>query len=259
MKRLVGKRVAIIGAGSCGEGVGNGKAMAILFAEQGGKILCIDADQKAADETVKEIVQSGGEAAMLHVDITDVQAGKLVMKKANDLWGGIDILVYNVGKSNQGGVLETELNDWKEVFDINLTGAFMLVKEVLPFMRSQKQGSIIFISSVAAVYSSPYSYAPYEISKSALIKLSETIARENAQFQIRCNSILPGMIDTPHAKQFIKKKKTSDEFSKERALMVPMQRQGSPWDIAKSALYFASDESAYVTGNILKVDGGLSL
>ena len=159
----------------------------------------------------------------------------------------------------KGEYWETELSDWKDVFDINLNGAFMLVKEVLPFMRSQKHGSIIFISSLAAVYSAPYSYAPYEISKLALIKLSQTIARENSKFLIRSNSILPGMIDTPHAKKFINNNKNPDDFSNERAMMVPMQRQGSPWDVAKAALYFASDESAYVTGNILKVDGGLSL
>ncbi|MDC3129569.1 SDR family oxidoreductase [Paracoccaceae bacterium] len=173
--------------------------------------------------------------------------------------GGIDVLVYNVGKSSQGGVLETDLSDWNDVFDVNLKGAFMLVKEILPFMRSQRQGSIIFISSLAAVYSAPYSYAPYEISKLALIKLSQTIARENSQFLIRSNSILPGMIDTPHAKKFINTEKNSGDFSNERAMMVPMQRQGSPMDVAKAALYFASDESAYVTGNILKIDGGLSL
>jgi NAD(P)-dependent dehydrogenase (short-subunit alcohol dehydrogenase family) len=233
--------------------------MAILFAEQGGKILCIDSDPKAAQETVDEILKGGGDAAALNVDVTDVEAGKLTMAKASDLWGGIDVLVYNVGKSSQGGVLETELSDWNEVFDVNLKGAFMLVKEILPFMRSQRQGSIIFISSLAAVYSAPYSYAPYEISKLALIKLSQTIARENSQFLIRSNSILPGMIDTPHAKKFINIEKNSDDFSNERAKMVPMQRQGSPLDVAKAALYFASDESAYVTGNILKVDGGLSL
>ena len=259
MKRLLGKRIVIIGAGSCGKGVGNGKAMAILFAEQGGKVLCIDSDLEAAHETVEEILQSGGDATMLNIDITDVEAGKKIMKKASDLWDGIDVLVYNVGKSSQGGVLETELSDWKDVFDVNLNGAFMLVKEVLPFMRSQKQGSIIFISSLAAVYSAPYSYAPYEISKLALIKLSQTIARENSKFLIRSNSILPGMIDTPHAKKFINNKKNPDDFSNERAMIVPMRRQGSPWDVAKAALYFASDESAYVTGNILKVDGGLSL
>ena len=259
MKRLLNKRVAIIGAGCCGEGVGNGKAMAILFAEQGGKVLCIDSDPKAAQETVDEILKSGGDAAILNADVTDIEAGKLTMEKANDLWGGIDVLVYNVGKSSQGGVLETDLSDWNDVFDVNLKGAFMLVKEILPFMRSQRQGSIIFISSLAAVYSAPYSYAPYEISKLALIKLSQTIARENSQFLIRSNSILPGMIDTPHAKKFINTEKNSDDFSSERAMMVPMQRQGTPMDVAKAALYFASDESAYVTGNILKIDGGLSL
>ena len=124
MKRLLDKRIVIIGAGSCGKGVGNGKAMAILFAEQGGKVLCIDSDLKAAHETVEEILKSGGDAAMLNIDITDVEAGKKIMKKASDLWDGLDVLVYNVGKSSQGGVLETELSDWKEVFNVNLNGAF---------------------------------------------------------------------------------------------------------------------------------------
>ncbi len=258
MTRLAGKRAAIIGAGSVGEGWGNGKATAVLFAREGARVLCVDRNGAAAQATAEIIRAEGGEAEVAIADVTDPQAGPQVRDRLTALWGGVDILDYNVGISLPGGVTETEDADWDLVFDLNLKGAVRMTRAVLPMMRAQAGGSLIYISSLAAVYSAPYSYVSYEVSKMALLRLSRSLARENAGAQIRSNAILPGAIDTPHVTAYVDSDTDPAELAARRAAMVPMQRQGTAWDVARAALFFASDESAYITGAELKVDGGLT-
>ena len=258
MSRLAGKRAAVIGAGSVGPGWGNGKAAAVLFAREGAKVLCVDRDPAAAAATAGIIRDAGGEADVLATDVTDTDAGTRVMATMSSLWGGIDILDYNVGISQQGGVLETSDSDWNRVFEINLTGAMRLTRAVLPAMRAQKSGSLVYVSSLAAVYSAPYSYVSYEVSKMALVRLAKSVAHENAVHGIRANAILPGVIDTPHVTAFVDSETDPKELSARRAAMVPMGRQGTAWDVAHAALFLASDEAGYVTGVDLRVDGGLT-
>lgn len=256
--RLSGKRAAIIGAGSVGDGWGNGKATAVQFARQGAKVLCIDRNEEAAAETAKIIRDEGGSAEVVAIDVTDTQAGPAVLDTAQSLWGGLDILDYNVGISQQGGVFDTTDEDWERIFDINLTGAMRMTRAVLPSLRAQGGGSLIYVSSVAAVYSGPYSYASYEVSKMALVRLAKSVARENASFQIRSNAILPGVIDTPHVTAFVDKKTDPAELAAKRAATVPMGRQGTAWDIANAALFLASDDASYVSGIEMRVDGALT-
>jgi NAD(P)-dependent dehydrogenase (short-subunit alcohol dehydrogenase family) len=258
LTRLAGKRAAVIGAGSVSEGLGNGKAAALLFARHGARVLCVDRSEEAAQVTADLIRGEDGIAEVAVADVADPQAGDQVMAAMTDLWDGIDILDYNVGISRLGGVLETSDADWDTVFDINLTGAMRLTRAVLPAMRAQKSGALIYVSSLAAVYSAPYSYVSYEVSKMALVRLAKSVARENAPYQIRANTILPGAIDTPHVYAFVDSEADPAELAARRAAMVPMGRQGTPWDVAHAALFLASDESAYVTGVALRVDGGLS-
>ncbi|WP_069300481.1 SDR family NAD(P)-dependent oxidoreductase [Neptunicoccus sediminis] len=258
MSRLKGKRVAIIGAGSSGAGWGNGKATAVLFAGEGAKVLCVDRVAEAAEETADLIRAKGGIAETFVVDVTDAASGQQVAARAVELWGGLDVLDYNVGISQQGGVLETTDADWDRVFDINLTGALRMTRAVLPLMRDQGGGSLIYVSSLAAVYSAPYSYVSYEVSKMALVRFAGSVARENASYQIRSNVILPGVIDTPHVTAFVDSQTDPQELARRRAAMVPMGRQGSAWDVARAALFLGSDDSAYITGESLKVDGGLT-
>lgn len=258
MSRLAGKRAAIIGAGSVGEGWGNGKATATLFAREGAKVLCVDRSREAAEATAELIRGEGGTAETLMADVTDAQSGPQVMERMTALWGGIDILDYNVGISQAGGILETDDAAWARVFDINLTGAMRVTRAVLPAMRAQNAGSIVFVSSLAAVYSAPYSYVSYEVSKMALVRLAKSVARENAPYQVRANVLLPGVIDTPHVAAFVDSETDPETLAARRAAMVPMGRQGTAWDVARAALFFASDESAYVTGIEMRVDGGLT-
>jgi len=256
--RLKNRRAAIIGAGSVGEGVGNGKATALTFAREGARVLCVDRDEAAATVTAELIRSEGGTAEVAVADVVDPEAGDTVMAAMAEHWGGIDILDYNVGISRPGGVLETTDADWDAIFEINLTGAMRLTRAVLPSMRAQSGGALIYVSSLAAVYSAPYSYLSYEVSKMALVRFARSVAKENAPYQIRSNAILPGLIDTPHVSAFVDSETDPADLAARRAAMVPMGRQGTAWDVARAALFFASVESAYVTGVDLRVDGGLT-
>jgi len=258
LTRLLAKRAAVIGAGSVGEGWGNGKATAALFAREGAKVLCVDRSRSAAEATAALIRAEGGTAETLLADVTDAKSGIQVMERMTTLWGGIDILDYNVGLSEKGGVLDTTDEDWQRVFDINLTGAMRMTRDVLPAMREQGSGAIVYVSSLAAVYSAPYSYVSYEVSKMALVRLAKSVAHENAPFQVRCNVLLPGVIDTPHVTAFVDGDTDPEVLAARRASMVPMGRQGTAWDVAHAALFLASDDASYITGIDLRVDGGLT-
>lgn len=258
MTRLLAKRAAVIGAGSVGEGWGNGKATAALFAREGAKVLCVDRSRSAAEATAALIRAEGGTAETLLADVTDAKSGIQLMERMTTLWGGIDILDYNVGLSEKGGVLDTTDEDWQRVFDINLTGAMRMTRDVLPAMREQGSGAIVYVSSLAAVYSAPYSYVSYEVSKMALVRLAKSVAHENAPFQVRCNVLLPGVIDTPHVTAFVDGDTDPEVLAARRASMVPMGRQGTAWDVAHAALFLASDDASYITGIDLRVDGGLT-
>jgi NAD(P)-dependent dehydrogenase (short-subunit alcohol dehydrogenase family) len=255
---LDGKRAAVIGAGSVGTGWGNGKAAAVLFAREGARVLCVDRDPDAAAATAALTRSEGGRAEVLVADVTDPQAGALLMQRVDTLWSGLDILDYNVGVSQAGGILDTDEATWARVFDINLNGAIRMTRAVLPSMRAQQSGSIIFVSSLAAVYSAPYDYVSYEVSKMALVRLARSVAKESAPSQVRCNALLPGVIDTPHVAAYVDNETDARTLAERRAAMVPMGRQGTAWDVAQAALFFASDASAYVTGTEMRVDGGLT-
>ena len=225
---------------------------------RGARVLCVDRSEAAALETARLIRDEGGTAEVLAADVTDPGAGDQVLAAMVAHWGGIDVMDYNVGISQAGGVVETSDADWQRIFDINLTAAMRLTRAVLPAMRAQKAGALIYVSSLAAVYSAPYSYVSYEVSKMALIRLAKSVAHENAPFGVRANAILPGVIDTPHVNEYVDSKTAPEELAARRAAMVPMGRQGSAWDIANAALFLASDEAGFITGIELRVDGGLT-
>lgn len=258
MSRLAGKRIAVIGAGSIGDGWGNGKAAAVCFARQGASVLCVDCDALAAAVTADIILAEGGAAVTCAVDVTDADAGATIVAAMDRAFGGCDVLHFNVGISSKGGAIETSDAEWERVFDVNLTSALRLTRAVLPLMRAQGGGVLTYVSSLAAVLSGPYSYVSYEASKAALCRFSRSVARENAKHNIRSNTILPGVIETPHVMAFVDPDTDAGDLAKARAAMVPMGRQGTAWDIAHAAVFLASEEAAYITGIDMRVDGGLS-
>lgn len=258
--RLADRTAIVYGAGSVGPGWGNGKAAAVLFAREGARVLCVDRDAAAAEETVAIITGEGGVARAFTADVTDPEGARSATRAATEHLGSPDIVQYNVGISQPGGVIETDLQSWQAVFAINVDGALMAARAALPIMLEAKRGAFVFISSVAAIASGGYQYASYEASKAALNRLSRTIAVAHAADGIRSNVIMPGLIDTPHVRHHIAGKATAaEDLAARRAAAPPMKRQGSAFDVAQAALFLASDAANYITGVELPVDGGLTL
>ena len=259
--RLKDKIAIVVGAGqSPGDGFGNGRATAVLFAREGAKVLCVDRTPEAAEGTVAVIKDEGGEAAACVADVTDTASLHAMAKDCVDRWGRIDVLHNNVGISVAGGDAPLDkLTD--AVFDhivaVNLRGTIMACQAVVPTMRAQKSGSIISISSVAA--RAIYPYVTYKVTKSAMISFTEQLAVDNAPYGVRANCILPGLIDTPmavdtRARAF---NKPRAEVAAERDQRVLLRnKMGTAWDVAYGALYLASDEANFVTGVALPIDGG---
>jgi NAD(P)-dependent dehydrogenase (short-subunit alcohol dehydrogenase family) len=262
--RLKDRVAIIVGAGqSPGEGIGNGRATALTFAREGARVLCVDHNLPSAQETVDMIGASGGMAAAFRADVTKNTDLEAMVADAHTRWGRIDILHNNVGVSIAGG--DAELLDFTEealerCVAINLKSCIFAAKHVIPIMRRQKSGAIINISSMAAI--TTYPYVAYKATKSAMIAFTEQLAYQNAQYGIRANVILPGLMNTPmavdtRAREF---NKSRAEVEAERDAKVPLRgKMGTGWDVANAALFLASDEASFITGVTLPVDGGASV
>ena len=259
--RLEGKTAIIIGAGqSPGEGMGNGRAVTLRFAQEGAKVMAVDRDLNSAEETVSMVKNEGGECFAFEADVTKEAMLGDAIAAAQKRWGRIDILHYNVGVSIAGG--DTELLDFtEETFDrvsaINLRGAIMACKHVIPVMRQQRAGAIIMISSLGAL--EKYPYVAYKATKAAMIAFTKQVAIQNAEYGIRANAILPGLMDTPMAVETRVRVsgKSRAQITAERDARVPLRhKMGTAWDVANAALFLASDEANFITGVALPVDGG---
>jgi NAD(P)-dependent dehydrogenase (short-subunit alcohol dehydrogenase family) len=263
--RVKDKVAVIIGAGqSPGEGIGNGRAACILIGREGGKVLAVDRDLASAKETVALVEKEGGTAAAFEADVTKEATLKAAIDDAVKRWGRVDVLHYNVGVSIAGGDANP-LEITEEAFDrvnaINLRGMVMAVKHVLPIMRKQKSGSIISISSVAAL-SATYPLVVYKTTKIGMIGFTEMIAKQNAEYGIRANVILPGLMNTPMAVDTRARKfnKPRAQVEAERDARVPLRgKMGTGWDVGYAVLFLASDEANFITGVTLPVDGGALL
>jgi NAD(P)-dependent dehydrogenase (short-subunit alcohol dehydrogenase family) len=262
--RLKDRVAIVVGAGqSPGEGMGNGRATAITFAREGAKVLCVDHNLASAQETVDMIGAKGGTAAAFKADATKVADLKAMAEDTVKRWGRIDILHNNVGVSLSGG--DAELLDFTEealerCVAINLKSCIFAAKQVIPIMRAQQSGAIINISSMAVI--TTYPYVAYKATKAAMVAFTEQLAYQNAQYGIRANVILPGLMNTPmavdtRAREF---KKSRAEVEAERDSKVPLRKKmGTAWDVANAALFLASDEANFITGVTLPVDGGSSV
>jgi NAD(P)-dependent dehydrogenase (short-subunit alcohol dehydrogenase family) len=262
--RLEGKIAIVIGAGQGpGEGMGNGRATALRFVQEGARVMAVDCDLASAEETVSMVSKEGGECIAFEADVTKEATLAAAIAAAEKRWGRIDILHYNVGVSIAGGDAPL-LNFTEEAFDrisaINLRGAIMACKHVIPIMRRQRAGAITIISSLAALEN--YPYVAYKATKAALIAFTKQVAIQNAEYGIRANVILPGLMDTPMAVDTRARAsgKSRAEVAAERDARVPLRRKmGSAYDVANAALFLASDEANFITGVALLVDGGSAL
>jgi NAD(P)-dependent dehydrogenase (short-subunit alcohol dehydrogenase family) len=262
--RLESKTAVIIGAGqSPGSGMGNGRATALRFAQEGAKIMAVDRELALAEETALLVRKEGGDCFAFEADVTKESAMAAMVAEAKKRWGRVDILHYNVGVSLGGGDA-TPLEITEQAFDnivaINLRGAVMACKHAIPVMREQRSGVVLMISSLAAI--EKYPYVTYKATKAAMIAFTEQLAIQNAEFGVRANVILPGLMDTPMAVDTRARKsgKSRAEVAAMRDARVPLRRKmGTAWDVANAALFLASEEANFITGVSLLVDGGGAL
>ncbi len=260
--RLKGKIAVVVGAGQQpGDTIGNGRAISILFAREGAKVMLVDKYLDSAEETKSMIDKEGGESFTFKADITSEDDCCRIIEKCVEVYNRIDVLVNNVG-IGEGDRHLTNLSEeaWDKIFNANLKGMFFTCKYVLPVLVKQGSGSIINISSVASVCA-PVPIPTYKISKSGVNALTHYIAMLYAKKGIRVNAIMPGLLNTPIAIEgFAKATGTSKkDIIKFRNKLVPLKGgMGDAWDTAYAALFLASDEAKFITGVILPVDGGQS-
>ena len=260
--RLDGKVAVVIGAGqSPGVGIGNGRATAIRFAQEGAAVLAVDRDAASAQETAALATADGGQCHAFTADVTREATLGAALAHAEQRWGRVDILHYNVGVSLGGGdkvLAELTEDDFDRVNAINLRGAIMAAKLVLPMMRRRQSGVIINVSSMAAIETT-HPLVTYRTSKAGLIAFTQQLAIHNAGFGIRANVLLPGLMDTPMAVDTRSRLtgRPREDIERERDARVPLRgRMGTAWDVANAALFLASDEAGFITGVSLPVDGG---
>jgi NAD(P)-dependent dehydrogenase (short-subunit alcohol dehydrogenase family) len=260
--RLKGKIAIIAGAGQTpGDTIGNGRATAILFAREGAKCLCVDRRLDSAQDTCSMIEKEGNEAIALEADVTRAADCKRIAETCVKKFGRIDVLHNNVGiGAGDAGISHLEESVWDRIFATNLKSVYLTCKEVIPVMRQQGAGSIINISSIAAVCSMNGMVA-YKVSKSGVNSITHQMAMANAKYGIRVNAIMPGLMDTPMAIDGIVQARgiPKDKVRASRDSQVPLgAKMGTGWDIAYAALFLASDEARFITGVLLPVDGGQS-
>ncbi|MBW0005227.1 MAG: SDR family oxidoreductase [Hyphomicrobiales bacterium] len=257
--RLDGRVTIVFGAGSSGPGWGNGKAAAILYAREGARLIAVDRDLEAARETAAIIVSEGHEALAVSADVTASAEVAGVVEEAVRRFGRIDVLHNNVGITEMGDPIEASEESWDRVMAVNLKSVFLTCKHVLPVMKAQRKGAIVNISSIAAIAINDYPYFSYYASKSGLNHLTRALALRYAPFGIRANAIMPGLMDTPLIYREIAGQYPDKEaMVSARNARVPMGFMGDAFDVARAALFLASDDARYITGVCLAVDGGVT-
>jgi NAD(P)-dependent dehydrogenase (short-subunit alcohol dehydrogenase family) len=251
--RLEGKVAVVTGAAPRGEGVGNGMATAILFAREGAKVVLVNRSAERAEKLATQIKKEGGEVSVFAGDVAKPDVAEAMAEHAVEVYGRLDILHNNVGIGAAGTPETVSLADWTKVLEANLTTTMLCTKYCLPKMKEAGGGSIIMVSSIAGavgLMGSPGAVA-YSTAKAGLHGFTRSVAADYATQNIRANCIVVGSVHTPMVAHL------GVEARERRKKMVPMQTEGTGWDIAYGAVYLASDESRWVTGLMLPIDGGL--
>ena len=252
--RVAGKVAIVTGAGSSAEGIGNGRAAALLLARHGAKVGLVDFHEDAAAETARMIADEGGESLVIQADVTDAGSCEAAVRKTVDRWGRLDILINNVGTSRvRGDATEVDLEAWDRGLRTNVTSMVMMVRFSVPEMRKSGGGSIINIASITAFHGG-HPNLLYPTSKGALINLTRTMAGNHGSDGIRVNCIAPGFVYTP----VVYGRGLPDGVRERRREASALKTEGTAWDVAYGILYLASDEARWVTGVILPIDAGVS-
>lgn len=259
MLDLKGKVALVMGCGAVAKGWGNGRATAVLMARQGASVFGTDLHLDHANETRDLIVAEGFDADVIACDSTQSEQVARAVQACMARHGRIDILVNNVGLSQPGGPVDMEEAVWDAQMQVNLKGAFLGCKHVLPIMQRQGGGSVVNVASVAGLRYVGKPQVAYAAAKAGLMHFTRTTAVIHAPDNIRLNCVVPGLMHTPLIEGLAAKyaQGDTDGFIAHRNNQVPMKRMGDGWDTAHAVLFLAADESRYVTGTEIVVDGGL--
>jgi NAD(P)-dependent dehydrogenase (short-subunit alcohol dehydrogenase family) len=251
---LAGKVALISGGGAAGDGIGNGRAAAILLARAGVKVLVADRELALAERTVEMIAAEGGTAAALAADVTDEADCKRLVDATVDRFGRLDFLDNNVGIGSRGSVVEEKAEQYRRVMQINVESMFLLSKYAIPAMIETAQGgAIVNISSISALR--PRGLTTYTTSKAAIIGLTRAMAVDHGGDNIRVNCICPGPMYTP----MVYARGMSEAARAQRAKASVLKREGTGWDVGHAVRFLLSDHARYITGQVLVVDGGVTL
>jgi NAD(P)-dependent dehydrogenase (short-subunit alcohol dehydrogenase family) len=251
MARLDGKVAVITGAGN-----GMGREASVLFAREGARIVVADVMEAGALATVEAVRAAGGEAVVAITDVSQADEVEAMVRTAVDTFGGLHVLYNNAGifPADDGGATETPEATWDRVMDVNLKGVWFGCRFGIPAMLESGGGSIVNVASFVALMGAATAQIAYTSSKGGVLAMTREIAVEYARRGIRANALCPGPIDTPLLAELL-----SDPARRERRLVhIPMGRLGRPEELAKAALFLASDDSSFMTGAALVVDGGIT-
>ena len=248
--RLRNKVAVITGAGA-----GIGRATAVLFSEEGGKVVVVDVDRKEGQNTVGMIRGKKQEALFVPTDITDVGQVRSMVTRVTEAYGRLDILVNNAGVYAQGDAIDTDEGEWDRIMNVNLRAAFLCCKYSIPEMIRNGGGAVINVASEAGIAAWKNQIA-YNVSKAGLISLTKSIAVDFASKNIRSNCVCPGTTETPLVASFLAKETDPEKARRDWSKVRPANRLGRPEESAYGILYLASDESPYATGAVLSIDGG---
>ena len=260
--RLSGKVALVTGAGSVGPGWGNGRAIAVRFAQEGAKVMAVDRDAERMEETVRLIKAAGGKVETATCDVTQSESVAAVVAACLQRFGRIDILVNNVGGSAAGGPVEMSEEVWDAQIDRNLKSVFLTCKHVLPIMEMQAAGAIVNIASTSGIRWTGSAQVAYASTKAGVIQFSRVVAVQYAKSGIRVNTVVPGQLYTPMVDVRLAKQRTGGDVTallQQRKSRIPLPFMGDGRDTANAALFLASDEARFVTGTEIVVDGGMSV
>ncbi|MGH6679534.1 MAG: SDR family NAD(P)-dependent oxidoreductase [Bradyrhizobium sp.] len=251
---LAGKVAIVSGGGAAGDGIGNGRAAAILLARAGAKVLVADREHKLAERTVEMIAAEGGTAAARQGDVTDEADCVKLVDEAVERWGRLDFLDNNVGIGSRGSVVDEKPEQYRKVMRVNVESMFLLSKYAIPAMiETAGGGAIVNISSISALR--PRGLTTYTTSKAAVIGLTRAMAVDHGSDNIRVNCICPGPMYTP----MVYARGMSEAARANRAKASVLKLEGTGWDIGHAVKFLLSNHARYITGQVLVVDGGVTL
>jgi NAD(P)-dependent dehydrogenase (short-subunit alcohol dehydrogenase family) len=250
---LAGRTAIVTGAGAQSDGIGNGRAAAVLLAQAGARVVVVDAAPERLDVTLALIREVGGQARAVTADVTVEEECRAVVETAVDAFGGVDVLVNNVGIVGPAeSVVDLDLDAWHRVVDVNVTSMILMSRFAIPHMRAVGGGSIVNLSSLAGTQTHPR--PAYATTKGAVLSLTRSMAMTHGPEGIRVNAVAPGAVYTP----MVAVEALTDEARQARAAMVPLRQEGTGWDVGAAVVYLAGDHARWVTGETLTVDGGFS-